>query len=77
MEIKKPIGRPRKMDYRVMLTVADAIQHNATVTEACAFVGVSRDLFYRYLKTNTVFAEKMNTAKANRSKAVFCFMTIL
>lgn len=76
MEIKKPTGRPPKMDYYAMLTLADALQHNASVTEACEFVGISRDLFYRYLKTNTVFAEKMNTAKANRNKAVFCFMTI-
>ena len=76
MEIKKPTGRPHKMDYHVMLTLADALQHNASVTEACAFVGISRDLFYRYLKTNTVFAEKMNTAKVNRNKTVFCFMTI-
>lgn len=77
MPIKKAVGRSNKMDYRLMIRLADAIQHNATVREACAFTGVSHDCYYRYLKNNEVFRQKMEIAKSNQNKAVFSFMTIL
>jgi ACT domain-containing protein len=55
--------------------LADSIQHNSTITEACRYVGVSRQTYYAHLK-NEVFAEKMATAKKNQSKLIFSFVTI-
>lgn len=76
MQIKRAVGRPNKVDYRVIIKLADSIQHNSTVTEACRYSGLSRTSYYHYLNTNPVFAEKMATAKDNQNKAVFSFLTI-
>lgn len=75
MSPKQAIGRPHKVDYRVMIKLADAIQHNATIGEACRFVGISRQTYFSYFNNNPVFREKMSTAKANQNKVVFSFLT--
>ena len=62
------------MTYRTIIILADSIQHNATITDACNYAGISRDTYYRYMN-NMVFAEKMNIAKENQNKAVFSFLT--
>lgn len=74
MKIKKAIGRPHKVTYRTMIKLADSIQHNSTISDACNYAGISRDTYYRYMN-NKMFAEKMNTAKENQNKAVFSFLT--
>lgn len=76
MPIKRAIGRPHKVDYRVMIKLADAIQHNASVTEACRFAGISRQTYFYYLHNNSVFMEKMMTAKQNQDKMVMSFLTM-
>jgi ACT domain-containing protein len=73
---KKAIGRPQKVDYKIIIKLADAIQHNATITEACRHAGISRDTFYRHLKYEEVFAEKMAKAKDNQNTVVMSFLTI-
>ena len=73
--VKKATGRPTKINYQTIIKLADAIQHNATVTEACRFAGISRDTFYRHLN-QPVFAEKMAIAKSNQNKVVMSFLTI-
>lgn len=75
MEIKKSIGRPSKVTYKTMVKLADAIQHNSTISEACDYAGISRDTYYRYMNSEKVFADKMNIAKENRNKVVFSFLT--
>ncbi len=75
MPIKKAVGRPHKMDYRVMIRVADALQHNASISEATAFAGISRQSYYHYLNNNSVFREKMAIAKSNQDKVVMSFLT--
>jgi hypothetical protein len=75
MAIPKAIGRPPKVNYKIMIKLADAIQHNASITEACRYSGISTDTFFRYMKDNEVFAEKMAIAKDNQNKAVFSFLT--
>lgn len=57
-----------------MIKLADSIQHNASITEACRYAGISRDTYYRYLG-NEVFAEKMEEARNNKKKVVFSFLT--
>ncbi len=44
--IKKSVGRPPELTYKTMLKLADAIQHNSTITEACRYAGISRNTYY-------------------------------
>lgn len=74
MVSKKATGRPTKVNYTVMEMLADSIQHNSTVKEACRYAEISRDTYYRHLK-NKVFAEKMAIAKDNQNKVMFSFLT--
>jgi ACT domain-containing protein len=76
MSIKKSIGRPHKVDYKIMIKLADSIQHNSTITEACRYTGISRDTFYRYLKSEPVFSEKIAIAKQNQNRVPMSFLTI-
>lgn len=71
----KDIGRPLKVNYKVIIKLADAIQHNANITDACRYAGISRDTYYRHLG-NEVFAETMATAFQNQNKLVMSFLTI-
>lgn len=75
MAIPKAVGRRPKVNYKIMIKLADAIQHNASITEACRYSGISKDTYFRYMKDNEVFAEKMAIAKDNQNKAVFSFLT--
>lgn len=75
MTAKKAIGRPLKVDYKIIIKLADAIQHNANITDACRYAGISRDTFYRHLNNEEVFAEKMVTAKKNQNKLIMSFLT--
>ncbi len=74
MEIKKATGRPPKVTYKTMFRLADAIQHNSTISEACRYAGISPTTYFSYMK-NQVFAEKMQAAKENQNKVVFSFST--
>ena len=76
MAIKKAVGRPLKVDFKTVCKLADALQHSATVTDACRYAGVSRDTYYRYLNNEPIFAEKMNAAKADQNKLIFSFLTV-
>lgn len=53
------VGRPPKIDYRLMGKLEDALHHGANISEACKYAGISRDTFYRYLKDEAVFTDKM------------------
>lgn len=76
MPIKNALGRPPKVNYKIIIKLADSIQHNATITEACRYAGISRDTYYRYLHNEPVFAKEMATAKNNQRKVVMSFLTI-
>jgi len=70
------VGRSLKVDYRIIIKLADAIQHNLNITDAYRYAGVSRDTLYRHLNSEQVFAEKMATAKENQNKLVMSFLTV-
>jgi ACT domain-containing protein len=72
--IKKSVGRPPRLTYKTMLKLADAIQHNSSIEEACRYAGIGRTTYYSYLG-NEVFAEKMKAAKENQNKVVLSFST--
>lgn len=72
---RNTIGRPSKVTWAVIVKLADSLQHNATVTEACRYAGISRDTYYRHLN-DEVFATKMEVAMSNQNKVVFSFLTV-
>lgn len=77
MAAKKAVGgRPTKVDYRIIIKLADAIQHNASITEACRHARISRPTYYYHLNREEVFAEKMAKAKDNQNKLVMSFLTV-
>jgi ACT domain-containing protein len=76
MEIRKAIGRKPAVTYITMLRLADAIQHNSTISEACRWTGISRTTFFYYMRNSEVFREKMLAAKENQNKVVFSFFTL-
>jgi ACT domain-containing protein len=74
MMIKKTNGRPPKITIGTMDKIADAIQNNYSVTDACRYAKVSRDTFYRYLNTEPLFTEKIIAAYENQSTFVLCHL---
>lgn len=76
MLFDNPVGRPTKINIRTMVKLADALQHNYNVTDACKWAGISRDTYYRHLIHNPIFAARMNYAIESRNKVSFNFRTI-
>lgn len=74
--VAKAMGRPPKVNARIMMKLADAIQHNATIGEACRYVRISRQTYYHYFNNEPVFERTMNEAKRNQDKVVMSFLTI-
>lgn len=78
MAIKNAVGRPPKMNIKIMAKIADSISHNYSIGEACKFAGISsRSTYYYYLNTEPIFAQKMDQAHKNRNKVSFNFRTIV
>lgn len=76
MEIRKAVGRKPKITYTTMLRLEDALQHNSTIADACAWVGISRTTFFTYMRNNEVFRDRMVAAKQKQNEVVFNFFTI-
>lgn len=75
MAIKKAVGRPPKVNFKIINRLADSISHNYTISDGCQYAGISRQTFYRHLNSNKMFAKEIATAKANQNKVVFNFVT--
>ncbi len=75
--IPKAAGRPNKVNMRVVIKLADMIQHNATISEATKYAGISRETYYHYFNNNSYFRNTMIIAKENQNKAVMSFLTVL
>lgn len=75
MAVKRSVGRPLKVDYKVMMRLAAALQHSASISDACRYAQISRDSYYRHLKSEPEFAEVMRTAKANEYR-LMSFLTL-
>lgn len=76
MAIKKAVGRPPKVNFKIINRLADSISHNYTISDGCQYAGISRQTFYRHLNSNKMFAKEIATAKANQNKVVFNFVTL-
>jgi ACT domain-containing protein len=77
MPYREAEGRPSKVTWAVIVKLADSLQHNTTITEACRYAGISRSTYYRHLNNEDgVFAVKMEAAMKNQNKVVMSFVTI-
>jgi ACT domain-containing protein len=59
-----------------MIKLADALQHSATVSDACRWAGISRETYYRYCKERPYFADRMVAAKENQYKPTHFNLTL-
>lgn len=75
MAIRNAVGRPPKFNMKTVDKLAFYIQRNYSISDACKFAKISRDTYYRYLNTEPLFADSMDTAKNNANKVVFNFRT--
>lgn len=75
MPIKKAIGRPQKFNFKIVNKLSDSISHNYSVSDACKHANISRNTFYRYLKSEPIFADKIAAARKDQSKVSFNFRT--
>jgi ACT domain-containing protein len=76
MTIQEAAGRPPAVDMKTIIKLGDALQHGATVSDACRYAGISRDTYYRLYKNEPVFKERMNIAKASQHKLTFNLLTV-
>jgi len=73
--IKKTISNRHKVTYLTLINIADDIQRNNTVAEACRKNRISRDSFYRYLNNEPEFTEIIIKAYEYQSKVPTPFFT--
>ncbi len=73
--IKSAVGRPPKVNLKIVNRLADYIESNYSISDACRVVGISKDTYYRYLKAEPLFANRMATAHKNAKKVSFNFRT--
>jgi len=55
--------RPIRRTRRVRKQLLQLLQEGATISQACAAVGISRRTFYRWLKDDPAFAEAVAVAE--------------
>lgn len=75
MAIKSAVGRPPKFNLKIVDRLAFYIERNYSISDACKYTRISKDTYYRYLRTEPLFADSMATAKENANKVSFNFRT--
>ncbi len=55
--------RPRRIDAVVVSKLEEIFKRDASIQEACAYAGISTKTYYRELKRNSRFRDKMEQAK--------------
>lgn len=75
MAIKNAVGRPPKLNLKIVDKLTYYLERSYNVSDACKYVGLSRNTYYRYLKTEPLFADSMATAKSNAKEVSFNFRT--
>jgi hypothetical protein len=76
MAIKNAVGRPPKLNMKIVNKLSDSISHNYNVSDACKHARIGRSTYYSYLKAEPYFADKMAIAKKMQSKVNFNFRTV-
>jgi hypothetical protein len=75
MAVKNAVGRPPKVNLKIIYKLADSISNNYTISDATNYAGISRVTFYRHLNNSELFAREIARAKENRNKVQFNFVT--
>lgn len=75
MAIRNAVGRPPKFNMKTVDKLAFYIQRNYNVSDSCKFARISRSTYYKYLKTEPLFADTVVTAQGNANKVSFNFRT--
>lgn len=73
--ITKKISKRHKITYLTLVSIADDIQKNNSVSETCRKNKISRDSFYRYLNTEPEFTELIIKAYKYQSEVPTPFFT--
>lgn len=75
MAIRNAVGRPPKFNMNTVDKLAFYIQRNYNVSDSCKFARISRSTYYKYLRTEPLFADSIATAQDNANKVSFNFRT--
>lgn len=75
MAIRSAVGRPPKFNMKTVDKLAFYIERNYNVSDSCRFAQISRSTFYKYLKSEPLFADTIATAQDNANKVSFNFCT--
>lgn len=75
MAIKNAVGRPPKFNMKTVDKLSFYIQRNYNISDSCKFTRISRSTYYKYLKTEPLFANSMATAQENANGVSFNFRT--
>lgn len=75
MAIKNAVGRPPKLNLKIVEKLAFYIERNYNVSDACKYTRIARSTYYKYLKAEPLFADSMATAQDNANKVSFNFRT--
>jgi type I site-specific restriction endonuclease len=61
-------GRPSSLTEEVVSKLEHSIMDGANITEACQVAGISRETYYKGLKENELFADRMTDAEEYPTK---------
>lgn len=75
MALKNAVGRPTKFNLKTVDKLGFYIQRNYNVSDSCKFARISRSTYYKYLKTEPLFADTIAIAQDNANKVSFNFRT--
>ncbi len=75
MAIKKPVGRPPRLNLKIVDKLAYYIERNYSISDACKFTRISRSTYYYYLNNEPLFSDTMASAHKNQNKVSFNFRT--
>lgn len=75
MAVRNAVGRPPKVNLKIIDKLTYYIERNYNISDSCKHVGLSRDTYYRYLKSEPLFADSIATARDNANKVSFSFRT--
>ena len=63
MDEPNPVGRPSKMTPEVIAKLEEMFQIDATIEEACHQAQIDPVTYYRHMKNDQVFCQKMERAQ--------------
>lgn len=56
-------GRPTKKNEAIVRKLTDSLQNGFSIERACLLSGITKDSYYRWLKTDKTFSDEMKYAQ--------------